>query len=283
MNQQIPQDRLAHLIATNLSIDVFRARETMSRPQHGGWFRPPCMHMLQVVDGEFEIKHPGISKTKLKRGEAILVGPGTRYYVCVKKPREAPIRYAHFSISVFGSLALPTIADVPVLLSAADGVPFGDAVAATEQAQLQLSLEDPASMSAYNVSRTNVLHHVMRVSHIHEQGKRILGGAYDLQPVLKFMRDHMHMPITRQELAEKAGLSPSRFSAVFTQCFSQSPMHFLRQLRLEEARKLLALSSASIQEIAGRFCFSDAFHFSKSFKQAFGLSPRAFRKECPRL
>ncbi|MBA4266136.1 MAG: hypothetical protein C0453_13725 [Comamonadaceae bacterium] len=57
--------------------------------------------------------------------------------------------------------------------------------------------------------------------------------------------------------------------------------HWIRRLRLERCRRDIAseaMARRHITEIAYHWGFSDSSHFSRLFKQAFGLSPRAFRE-----
>ena len=58
-----------------------------------------------------------------------------------------------------------------------------------------------------------------------------------------------------------------------------SPMRYLTDLRMSRARKLLADSSLTVREIAVRVGYPDPFHFSRSFKNAVGVSPAQFREQ----
>ncbi|WP_211258888.1 helix-turn-helix domain-containing protein [Spirillospora albida] len=56
---------------------------------------------------------------------------------------------------------------------------------------------------------------------------------------------------------------------------------YVRELRLEQCRRDLAdsrLSSRSVTEIAARWGFTNPSHFSQSFRSAFGIPPREFRR-----
>jgi AraC-like DNA-binding protein len=81
-----------------------------------------------------------------------------------------------------------------------------------------------------------------------------------------------------RELAEIAGLSQSRFLALFHEITGNSPTKFIERKRHLEACELLLTSSMSISEIASLLKYADAFHFSRKFKQIAGISPKAFRQ-----
>jgi AraC family transcriptional regulator, arabinose operon regulatory protein len=80
------------------------------------------------------------------------------------------------------------------------------------------------------------------------------------------------------ELAERVGLSQSRFLTVFHELTGVSPTRFIEYKRYLEACELLLTTSQSISEIAATLRYADAFHFSRKFKQNAGMSPRAFRR-----
>ena len=56
-------------------------------------------------------------------------------------------------------------------------------------------------------------------------------------------------------------------------------MRYLTDLRMRQAKKFLADSSLTVREIAVRVGYPDPFHFSRSFKNAVGISPAQFREE----
>ena len=271
-------DGLSRFLADGLQIDVRRARETISRPQHGGWYRPPIIHLLQVVDGCFRIEHPACGRRRLSAGETIIVGPGIRYFVQVDGD-QAPIRYAHLDIDFFGSLPLVDVADLPVVVAGVGSQRIADAVAAVAQAQSAVDAAVLSSLAALQLGRARLLQALVDLAELHPGGARTLAGAYRLAPVLRYMRERLTADVDRRDLALIAGLSPSRFSAVFKDSLGLSPMRFLQRLRLQQARVMLADPTMQVQTVAERLHFSDAFHFSKRFKQAFGTSPTTFQRE----
>ena len=85
--------------------------------------------------------------------------------------------------------------------------------------------------------------------------------------------------VTLPMLAKTAGLSVSHFCAQFKAAFGCTPVRCLIEHRLDHAAYLLADTTLGIAEIAQRVGYTDAFHFSKTFKKRFGKSPRALRRE----
>ena len=57
----------------------------------------------------------------------------------------------------------------------------------------------------------------------------------------------------------------------------QSPQTFIRTLRLKHAGQLLRESTDPVSEIAAQVGFLEPTHFSRAFKQQFGVSPSQYR------
>lgn len=93
------------------------------------------------------------------------------------------------------------------------------------------------------------------------------------------MHTGLHRPLRVGELARRVRLSPSRLIHLFTAETGVPPARYLRELRLARARaELEASSRLRVREVMALVGFSDASHFSRLFKQHFGVSPRALRR-----
>lgn len=93
------------------------------------------------------------------------------------------------------------------------------------------------------------------------------------------MESDLERAWTLSELAEQAHLSPSRFSAIFSQAAGMSPMNYLLQLRLDHAVQLLEQSSLSILEIADQSGFRNLSNFNRLFLRYVGKPPSAMRRK----
>ncbi|MCB1104420.1 MAG: helix-turn-helix domain-containing protein [Opitutaceae bacterium] len=98
-----------------------------------------------------------------------------------------------------------------------------------------------------------------------------------VQAVVAHMQANLARPITQAALERVARLSSSRLQALFREVTGYPPLDYLRRLRVEEARRLLAEPTLSVKEIAARTGFRDTSHFSKVFRRVDGLSPAHFR------
>lgn len=106
--------------------------------------------------------------------------------------------------------------------------------------------------------------------------------ALDDAPIrraLDAMLEKPGAPHSLDSLAGVAGMSRSAFSARFAEVLSESPMAFLKQLRLQAAARLLERGELPIKTIAARVGYASRSHFSRAFKEEFGKDPALFRAE----
>ncbi|MDR6549222.1 AraC family transcriptional regulator [Paenibacillus qinlingensis] len=101
------------------------------------------------------------------------------------------------------------------------------------------------------------------------------------QPFLNWITSyfafHLSEPITVADMAQRAGLSSSRFNVLFKQHFQQTPYQYLMNLRIEHALELLK-EDVSIQKVSEYCGFTDVHHFSKACKAVTGITPGAHRR-----
>lgn len=86
-------------------------------------------------------------------------------------------------------------------------------------------------------------------------------------------------PLTLDELASVACLSPNHFLRSFKQLFRQTPHQYLTKLRLERARWLLANTDDSVTDICLTVGFQSLGSFSALFRRHVGASPDQFRRK----
>lgn len=95
-------------------------------------------------------------------------------------------------------------------------------------------------------------------------------------------RDYAHAmfdkPLSLDEMAQIACLSPNHFLRTFGQVFRQSPHQYLTALRLGRAKQLLAGTELSVTEVCYAVGFASLGSFSWLFRRRFGVSPEAYRQ-----
>ncbi len=90
------------------------------------------------------------------------------------------------------------------------------------------------------------------------------------------------VPPDLQALARNLGWGYSYFRRVFKEQTGLSPWQYHLQSRLGQARRWIASSDLTLDEVAERSGFASAFHLSNAFKKTFGESPGALRNNARR-
>lgn len=88
---------------------------------------------------------------------------------------------------------------------------------------------------------------------------------------------HIFTPITVEELAILNNMSLSSFKREFKRIYDDSPAQYIRKRKLRQSADLLLVSEDNISHIAWDCGFQDITHFSRAFKQHFGMSPTEYR------
>lgn len=108
--------------------------------------------------------------------------------------------------------------------------------------------------------------------------------AYHLARIKRCIDERKREPALRIEgVAAEMGLSSSHLHRLFA-AEPQSPAQYLWSRRLEACERELLdprRAKVSVSEIAFGWGFNDAAHFSRAFKDRYGQSPRAWRKQAP--
>ncbi|RDZ27314.1 GlxA family transcriptional regulator [Lysobacter silvisoli] len=99
-----------------------------------------------------------------------------------------------------------------------------------------------------------------------------------IQSALAYARQNLGAPLSVEELAAAAHLSPRQFSRAFRSETGQSPAKAVEQLRVEAARMLVEQSRHSIDEIAIQTGFADPERMRRAFVRSFGQPPQFLRR-----
>jgi transcriptional regulator GlxA family with amidase domain len=101
-----------------------------------------------------------------------------------------------------------------------------------------------------------------------------LGGqSPQMVRAVEKLRKHVDKPLRIESLARELSMSPSGFHAHFKAVTAMSPLQFQKQLRLQEARRLMLSESLDAAEAGQRVGYDDASHFNREYKRHFGEPP----------
>ena len=80
-------------------------------------------------------------------------------------------------------------------------------------------------------------------------------------------------------LAQQCGLSRTGLAERFRKTMNDTPLNYLRTVRIQNAMRLLSDTEQPLEQVAQAVGYQDAFSFSKVFKRTVGMAPRAFRQQ----
>ncbi len=101
-----------------------------------------------------------------------------------------------------------------------------------------------------------------------------------LKPVLEYIEQAYMRPVTLEQLAKLAGMSPRYFCRYFHTLIHRTPIEYLNYYRIERACYLLAATTVSVTEAAYQCGFNDSSYFVKIFKKFKGMTPKQYQKQC---
>nr|WP_199313392.1 AraC family transcriptional regulator [Leptolyngbya sp. FACHB-671] len=114
---------------------------------------------------------------------------------------------------------------------------------------------------------------------VSEQGHRlrqmtILGGHTHriAQSVERICRE-FNQPLYVEEIAREIGMSISSFHHHFKEVTAMSPLQFQKQLRLQEAQRLMIGEALDAATAGYRVGYDDASQFNREYKRLFGVTP----------
>lgn len=98
-----------------------------------------------------------------------------------------------------------------------------------------------------------------------------------LKQINEYIDDHLSEQITVSRLCSHFNISRTSLYDATNQHTNGGLGRYIREKRLEAAKKLLKVTNLSISEISDKVGFSDYNYFSRVFKQRYKISPKKFR------
>lgn len=90
-----------------------------------------------------------------------------------------------------------------------------------------------------------------------------------------FMQQNCDRKITVNDIASHLGLGESTLNRAFRNATGESPIQYLRKVRLTRARNLLTLQRMPVQQAASEVGYRSSSQFSRDFRDYFGVPPSA--------
>ena len=100
-----------------------------------------------------------------------------------------------------------------------------------------------------------------------------------VRKAIDLMEAHLEDPVPIPKLCSKLQVSQRHLGRVFKRYVGKTPVHYYRDIRLDRARGLVTQTEMKLSEIAVASGFTNQVHFSRSYRERFGLSPTQDRVE----
>ena len=101
-----------------------------------------------------------------------------------------------------------------------------------------------------------------------------------IEKVTRIINENIDNPELNVEmLADGVGMSRVHMHRKLKELTNQSARDFIRTIRLQQAANLLTSQKLSVSEVAYALGFSNLSHFSNSFREFFGLSPKEYAEK----
>ncbi|MEU9161888.1 AraC family transcriptional regulator [Streptomyces sp. NPDC048424] len=98
-------------------------------------------------------------------------------------------------------------------------------------------------------------------------------GLSHVARAVAWIRSHYAQPFRVEDLARLSGMSQSAFYRNFQAVTAMSPLRFQKQIRLQEARLLLATGPGDVTGVAHRVGYDSPSQFSREYRRQFGTPP----------
>lgn len=96
---------------------------------------------------------------------------------------------------------------------------------------------------------------------------------------ISFVEQNFQNNISVEDIADNCGLNRSYFGKIFREAVGKTPQEFLINYRITKAAELLKLTRLSVGDIGKAVGYDNPLHFSRAFKNIYGISPREWRSQ----
>ena len=152
-----------------------------------------------------------------------------------------------------------------------------DSIVKLYEQAIQVAMEEKAACQQYLAGIANlILGMTMYYSQNYEFDNK---ATEQISKAKVFIRENLLKGIGPEEVADSLHMSYSWFRKLFKEYTGLSPAHYIQELKIQQAKDLLATTQRSTKEIAYYLTFDDIPYFTKVFKKYTGYTPQSYRKK----
>ena len=94
----------------------------------------------------------------------------------------------------------------------------------------------------------------------------------------QFVSAHIREKLSVPMVAAEVDVSPSYLTALFHKNLQISPGEYIRRIKLQESKQMIRENDLNFTEIAAALQYSTVHHFSRQFKEKFGITPTEYAR-----
>ena len=147
----------------------------------------------------------------------------------------------------------------------------------TQQLRTRMSRElmNPDTLS--NLVLEGLLLSTFALAHRETQHRKTNPPSW-LEKARDLLHDNLAGPLAMQDIAHLVGIHPAHLSREFRRWFHCTPGEYLREQRVQLAKRRLAETDITMAQLAYESGFSDQAHFSRVFRVSAGCTPSTYRR-----
>ena len=209
----------------------------------------------------------------LKQGDLVIYGPD-QWHMQYADIGVAP-RYVTISFTVTG-------VDLTPLLNRRFAAP--QSVVKTLQAMLREQERMDAFSGDIILAQLKLLMlQLMRETVAPRGGKLQASNAIHaeneiIRQAQQYISTHIREKLSVPLVARQVDVSPSYLTALFHKNLQISPGEYIRRIKLQESKQMIRENNLNFTEIAAELQYSTVHHFSRQFKEKFGITPTEYAK-----
>lgn len=209
----------------------------------------------------------------LKQGDLVIYGPG-QWHMQYADIGVAP-RYVTLSFDVCG-------ADLEPLLNRKFTAPQSAVAVLTNMLREQERMDrfsNDIILSQLNL----LLLLLLREAAAPKGGKLQTANAIHseneiIRQAQQYISAHIRQKLSVPLVARQVDVSPSYLTALFHKNLQISPGEYIRRIKLQESKQMIRENNLNFTEIAAELQYSTVHHFSRQFKEKFGITPTEYAK-----
>ena len=94
----------------------------------------------------------------------------------------------------------------------------------------------------------------------------------------QYVAEHIREKLSVPMVANRVGVSPSYLTVLFHKNLQISPGEYIRRIKLQESKQMIRENNLNFTQIASILQYSTVHHFSRQFKDKFGITPTEYAK-----